>query len=150
MRSKDHALRLIRQSFVAMGVFAVVISFVTFFFARPICVIVLGPSFAQSASVLEWLSPLPFLLAMTNVLGTQTMLVFEMDRVFTRIMVRNVVIALPLMILASTVFGATGAAAATSLTTLFLVAAMAATLQAHSLPVWRNLWPKDLSTTGVH
>ena len=87
---------------------------------------------------------------MTNVLGTQTMLVFEMDRVFTRIMVRNVVIALPLMILASTVFGATGAAAATSLTTLFLAAAMAATLQAHSLPVWRNLLPKDLSTTGVH
>ena len=65
-------------------------------------------------------------------------------------LVRNVAIALPLIILASTVFGATGAAAATSLTTLFLVAAMAATLQAHSLPVWRNLWPKDLSTTGVH
>ncbi len=150
MRSKDHALRLIRQSFVAMGVFALLISFVTFFFARPICDIVLGPSFAQSAPVLEWLSPLPFLLAMTNVLGTQTMLVFEMDRVFTRIMVRNVVIALPLMILANTVLGATGAAAATSLTTLFLVAAMAATLQAHSLPVWRNLWPKDLSATGVH
>src|SRR6185312_10993664 len=42
IRSKDRALRLIRKSFVAMGALALLISLVTFLFARPICTIVLG------------------------------------------------------------------------------------------------------------
>lgn len=149
-RSKDQVLRLIRKSFVAMGALALLISLVTFLFARPVCNLVLGHSFAQSVSVLEWLAPLPLLLGLTNVLGTQTMLVFEMDHLFTRIMLRNVVVALPVMILASAVFGAVGAAAATSLMTAILVFAMAAALHAHGLPVWRNLFSKALSPTGVH
>ncbi|HXE12488.1 MAG TPA: oligosaccharide flippase family protein [Bryobacteraceae bacterium] len=150
IRSKDRALRLIRKSFVAMGALALLISLVTFLFARPICTIVLGHTFAQSVSVLEWLAPLPFLLGLTNVLGTQTMLVFEMDRVFTRIMLRNVVVALPVMILASMFWGAIGAAAATSLMAALLVFAMAATLHAQDLPIWRNLFSKALPVTGVH
>lgn len=150
MRSRDRALRLIRKSFVAMGALALLISLATFLFARPVCAIVLGHSFAQSTSVLEWLAPLPFLLALTNVLGTQTMLVFEMDRVFTRIMIRNVAIALPVVILASAFWGAIGAAAATSLMAALLVSAMAATLHAQGLPIWRNLFSKALPVTGVH
>lgn len=149
-RSKDHALRLIRKSFVAMGVLALLISLITFVFARPICDIVLGHSFSQSAIVLEWLSPLPLLLALTNILGTQTMLVFEMDRAFTRIMLRNVALALPLIILASAFWGATGAAAATSSMAALLVLAMAAALHAQGLPIWRNLFSKALPVTGVH
>jgi PST family polysaccharide transporter len=150
IRSKDRALRLIRKSFVAMGALALLISLVTFLFARPVCTIVLGHAFAQSASVLEWLAPLPFLLGLTNVLGTQTMLVFEMDRIFTRIMLRNVAIALPVMILASAFWGAIGAAAATSLMAALLVFVMAATLHAQGLPIWRNLFSKALPVTGVH
>jgi O-antigen/teichoic acid export membrane protein len=150
MRSTDQALRLIRKSFVAMGAFALLLSLVTFLFARPICDIVLGRSFAQSIAVLEWLSPLPLLLGLTNLLGTQTMLVFEMDRAFSRIMLRNLVVALPLMILASAIFGAVGAAAATSLMAVFLVIAMAAALHAQGLPIWRNLFSKTLPLTEVH
>jgi len=73
-----------------------------------------------------------------------------MDRVFTRIMLRNVVVALPVMILASMFWGAIGAAAATSLMAALLVFAMAATLHAQDLPIWRNLFSKALPVTGVH
>jgi O-antigen/teichoic acid export membrane protein len=150
MKSQHQALRLIRKSFFAMGTLSLLISLVTLLFAQPICDIVLGQSFSQSAAVLEWLAPLPFLLGLTNILGTQTMLVFEMDRAFTRIMLRNVAIALPVMVLASAWFGAVGAAAATSLMAMLLVAAMAATLRSQGLPVWRNLFSKALSATEVH
>jgi O-antigen/teichoic acid export membrane protein len=148
-KSKDQALLLIRKSFVAMGALALLISLVTLVFARPICDIVLGRSFSQSAAVLEWLSPLPLLLGLTNILGTQTMLVFDMDREFTRIMLRNVALALPLTILASALFGASGAAATTSLTTALLVFAMGATLRAQGLSIWRNLFSKAVPVTGV-
>ena len=144
LRSRELALRLIRKSFVIMGTLSLVASIVTFFLARVLCNIVLGPSFTPSIAVLKWLSPLPLLFGLMNVLGTQTMLVFEMDKLLTGIMLRSAAIALPLTVFMSMLFGASGAAAASVLLAGCIVAAMVAALRIQGLPVWRNLFGKPI------
>jgi PST family polysaccharide transporter len=148
-RSRELALQLIRRSFLAMGALSMLISLATFFLARPVCAIVFGHSFAQSAEVLKWLSPLPLLFGLMNILGTQTMLVFEMDRLFAKVMLRNAAITLPLMVLASIAFGAVGAAAASVVVAASLVAAMARALQTQGLPIWRDAPWKPVSPEAV-
>jgi polysaccharide transporter, PST family len=138
-RSEELALQLIRKSFVIIGALSLAASFATFFLARILCNVVLGPSFGTSISVLKWLSPLPFLYGLMNVLGTQTMLVFGMDNVLTKITLRSAAIVLPLTLCLSMLFGATGAAAASVALAALIVAAMAAALNVQGFPVWRNL-----------
>jgi PST family polysaccharide transporter len=148
MRSKESALHLIRKGLVATGALSLLVSIATFALARPICTLVLGHSFTESVAVLKWLSPLPFLLGLINILGTQTMLVFGMDRKFTKIVVSNVIFTLPLSVVASAEFGAVGAAAASVAFATFLVVAMAGALQAQGLPIWRNLLRKRACGEG--
>ena len=138
MRSRDSALHLIRKSLTLTGTLSFLISVAVFFAARPITTLVLGPSFAPSAEVLRWMFLLPFLFGLMNVLGTQTMLVFEMDTVLTRIMLRSAIFGVPITALLSARFGAVGAAASSVFFAASVVIAMIAALRTHNLHVWRN------------
>jgi polysaccharide transporter, PST family len=150
LRSKELALQLIRKSFVVMGTLSLAASIATFFSARVLCNIALGPSFTPSVAVLKWLSPLPILFGLMNVLGTQTMLVFEMDDLLTRITLRSAAFVLPVTVVMSMLFGATGAAASSVALAASIVAAMLAALRMHGLSIWRNLFgtPVHLATVS--
>jgi O-antigen/teichoic acid export membrane protein len=131
-------LQLIRKSLGAVGGLSLVVSALVFFLARPICRIVLGHSFAPSAYLLEWLSPLPLLCGLMSVLGTQTMLTFEMDSLMSWIVLASAGVSVPLTLTLSWLFGAAGAAIASVTVAALTVSAMIIALRVHGLSVWRK------------
>ncbi len=153
-RSPASALRLIRKTLFVVGVLSICVSAVTAFCARPVCHLIFGKSFEHSIAVLQCLSPLPLLFGLASVFGTQTMLVFEMDVLLSRIMLLGAVVALPLTIVLSISFGAVGAAVGSVTTAAFIVTAMLFVLQAKGIHVWRRPKPQssvfaEISCAGV-
>lgn len=112
-RSLELTLRTMRKSFTWIALAAFGASAVTFFLARPIGLLLWGHGFAPSVAILRWLSPLPFVLALVNILGAQTMLVFGMDALLSRIILAGAAANLVLAVALAPLFGARGAAAAT-------------------------------------
>jgi PST family polysaccharide transporter len=102
------ALRLTRRSFMAMfGIGAAMTLFI--YLAAPTLIpIILGPGYEASVSLLRILSPLPFLLALTSVLGVQWMLSLRMDRIYNTVIISAVGLNLVLALLLAPNFGAKG------------------------------------------
>ena len=116
--------RVMKKTFTWIAALALAASAVTFLLAGPVAPLVWGPGFDASVNVLRWLSPLPFVFALINVFGTQTMFVFEMDQAVSRVVLGGAGVNLMLAAVLSWRFAAVGAAAATvgsgSLIALFL------------------------------
>jgi len=108
----------------------------TFLLSAPLGPLLWGQGFAPSIAVLRCLSPLPFLLASVNVIGTQTMLVFEMDRLLTRAVVWCALINIPLTAVLSLFMGALGAAAAIVIVAAVMVVSLAWSLRRQRLAIW--------------
>lgn len=92
--------------------------------AEPLTSIAFGVGYAESATILRWLAPLPLVVALSNLFGVQTMLTFGYQRTFLR-----------LVLLAAALYFATiipfvfwwrdvGAAAAVVLTEAFVTLCM--------------------------
>lgn len=146
LRSYQSALQLIRRSLFAIVLLAGCVSLVTAVWARPVCHLVLGGSFEHSILVLQCLAPLPLLFGLAGVLSTQTMLVFEMDALLSKIMLIGALLGFPVTVVLTICFGAVGAAVASVVTAAFLVAAMSFALYSKGLHIWqRAKWalPKD-------
>jgi polysaccharide transporter, PST family len=138
VESTSSALQLIRRSFISIGLLSLGASVLIFVLAGPLSRLLLGSEFGESAHVLQWLSPLPLLVGLMNVLGTQTMLVFDMDRNMSQIMLAGAAAGIPLTVALSFLFGALGAAIATLILTALMVLAMFVTLRLRGLTVWRR------------
>jgi PST family polysaccharide transporter len=141
------ALQLIRKSFISIGLLSLGASVLSFTLAGPLCRVVLGPAFTASASVLQWLSPLPFLFGLMSVLGTQTMLVFELDSAMSRIMLGSALAGIPLTLSLSTAFGARGAAASSVALATIIVVAMIASLRRRGLTIWQQVAAEPFPAT---
>lgn len=143
MQSTFLALQLIRKSFLSITSVSLLASVATFVLAHPLCTFVLGHSFKQSTYVLQWLSPLPLLCGLISVFGTQTMLVFEMDNMMSRIMLAAAAMGIPLTFCLSSLYGAQGAAVSSVVLAGFMAGAMARTLRLRGLPVWSAPRPES-------
>jgi PST family polysaccharide transporter len=142
VESASSALLFIRKGFVSIGLLSLSASVSTFLLAPFLCHVFLGPSFGPSLYVLKWLSPLPLLFGLMTVLGTQTMLVFEMDSMMSRIMLASAAVGIPLSFALSSLFGAQGAAAASVTLATLMVLAMMASLRLRGLTVWQRFAPE--------
>lgn len=136
-RSMELTLDLMRRGFGWMLLLAAAASLATFVLSKPLGLLLWGQGFAPSISILRCLSPLPFLLASVNVIGTQTMLLFEMDRVLTRIVVWCALLNIPLTAVLSLFLGAVGAAAAIVFVAAVMVLSLAWSLRNRRLAIWR-------------
>jgi polysaccharide transporter, PST family len=132
------ALKFIRTSLFVMVLLSSAISTVTFLVARPLCEVFLGASFRHSGTVLQWLSPLPFLYGLINVFGTQTMLVFNMDKTFSRIIFAGALAGLPVTAMLSRLLGAKGAALGSVTTAVLVVVPMLVALRIKGLHIWKD------------
>ena len=138
LRSSASALQLIRKAFFAVGTVAACVSVATVVLAGPVCHLIFGKSFDHSITVLRCLSPLPLLFGLASVFGTQTMLVFEMDALFAKVMLFSAVLALPVTVVLTVWFGATGAAAGSVATAIFIVSAMLFVLHTKGMHIWER------------
>jgi PST family polysaccharide transporter len=132
-RSLDLTLKTMRKSFAWIALLALAASLATFFLAGPVGLLLWGRGFAPSVAVLRCLSPLPFVLALINILGTQTMLVFEMDALLSRIVLAGAAANLVLAAALSSVFGVLGAAAATVVSGVLISGCLAWSVRRNSV-----------------
>lgn len=97
--SEAKALQFIKKVLLVMGVGNFCLSLVLFVFADLIVKILLGNGYEQSILMLRIMAFLPFIIALSNVFGIQTMLPFGMQSMFSKIImcaaVLNTVIVLP-------------------------------------------------------
>mgnify|MGYP002602380963 CR=1 FL=1 len=85
--STEKTLKFLKKIIIIVGGSCLIISLLIFIFADIIVMILLGPGYEQSIILLKILSFLPFVIALSNIFGIQTMLVFGLQRQFSKILV---------------------------------------------------------------
>jgi polysaccharide transporter, PST family len=137
-RSVDAALSFISRSLAWMAGLTIVPSLMMLLLAREITLLCFGTAAGGSVAVVRWIALLPFLIAISNILGVQTMVPFGLDRQFSRILIGsgllNLVIAIPLIRL----FGAQGAGAAVLTTETVVTVTMFFVLRNHGIQFLRS------------
>ncbi|MGH9439350.1 MAG: polysaccharide biosynthesis C-terminal domain-containing protein, partial [Terriglobia bacterium] len=136
--SRASALRTIRKSLTATGGIMLLVSLLALVLAPYLCPLLLGSSFAPSIAILRLLSPLPLLYGLMAVLGSQTMVVFGMERELARLTLLSVAITSPVSIVLIVFFGGAGAAVSSDIQMLLTVGAIMLFLRANGLCVWRG------------
>ena len=139
--SRDAALRLTRQMLVLMGGMGFAASLGLLVIAPLICPILLGNKFLPSVTILQILSPLPLLLALSNVLGVQVMIPFKHDRAVMFILVAAGLFNVCLGVLLAPRWQGNGMALSVTLSELLVTAAMFFHLARHGLVTWGKVQP---------
>ncbi|MFG1266254.1 flippase [Xanthobacter aminoxidans] len=97
---------------VIQGAFTLCISLAMYFFAEHIVQGFLGPEFTDAIPVVKLLSPVPFLVGIANVLGTNLLIPLGYNKTFMAITLSAGLFSFVSLLLLSSHFGAIGAAAA--------------------------------------
>ncbi len=109
-RSRQLALDFLTRVLWWMGASTLLASIALFALSGVVVPMLYGPGFEITIQALRWMSPLPFVVALGNIFGVQTMLTFGMQRDFSRIVLGAGVLNIILLALLAPSFGAPGAA----------------------------------------
>ena len=119
------ARALLRKSALGMGAMSALAGAVLWAGAEVWMTALGGRDFAQGATVLHWLAPVPCVVAMSNLLGVQVMLPRGMNRPFTLILGMASMLSLAMLYPMTHRAGAQGAAQLVLLVECFVTGAMA-------------------------
>lgn len=122
--SKQKALAFIRKLVTLVGSGSFAISLLTFLLARPIVNVVLGAQYQDSIVVLKILAFLPFVIALSNVFGIQTMLTFNLKGAFSRILVLAGILNILLALILVPIYQHVGTSISALVTEMFVTVAM--------------------------
>ena len=122
--SKEKALMWGRRMLLLMGSAGFTISLGILVGSNIIVSILLGSQFGPSVSVMRVLAFLPFLIAVSNVLGIQLMIPFGKDRAFTLILFGAGVLNVSLAVLLAPAWHEKGMAVAVLLSEVFVTSTM--------------------------
>lgn len=138
--SRESALRFSRKTLRLLAPLTLVPSLVILIFAAQIAHLAFGHYGTGSIAVIRWIALLPFIIAVSNVLGVQTMIPFGLDRQFSRILISAGVFNVLLAIVLIKLFGAAGAGASVLATETLVTVGMIVVLERCGLPVlrWRS------------
>lgn len=84
--SREKAITFLRKTVRYIGGLSLLASLSTFILAEPIVHIIMGNSYEESIMILRILSFFPFVVALSNIFGVQTMVTFGMQNIFSRIL----------------------------------------------------------------
>jgi polysaccharide transporter, PST family len=118
--SKQLALQNIRKIALVTGYLMLLISACLFMFSKGIISIVLGPEYINSVIVFRIFSILPFLVTLDTMFGTLTMLVFNRNQQYSRIIISAGLINLILAFILIPLFQHIGAAISVLIVELFI------------------------------
>lgn len=119
------AFRVIVSVLIAQSILAICISFTIYFTADFVVEILLGNKFSEASSILRLLSPVPLLVGINNVLGTQILLPFGRQKTFSAIIIICGAFNVVSLLLLCPRMGALGAAYSIIITETLVTVAMA-------------------------
>lgn len=135
-QSRSTALAFLQKILRYFFLFGVGCSFCLLLFAVPLVHIVLGEQYEASVSVLQWMAFVPFMVSLSNVFGTQTLLPFGMERPYSRILIASAVLNTVLIFPLTWYFGAVGTAATMLVTETFVTVMMGSYLCRENIRLW--------------
>lgn len=97
--SKERAIVFIRKMTIVVGSLSLILSLVLFIFSDLIVEIILGSQYQKSIIVLKILAFLPFVIALSNIFGIQTMLTFNYKKAFSNILIAASIINIALALI---------------------------------------------------
>ena len=137
--SKLKALEFIKKVFLLLGVGNFLLSLFICIFADWIIKTLLGVGYEQSVMLLRIMAFLPFIIALSNVFGVQTMLPFGMQSTFSKILMGaaglNTVIVVPAIYFLESV----GVSISIMVTECVVTGMMFFALNKHGLKIWGKL-----------
>ena len=122
--SEIKALKFIKKVLLMMGVCNFCLSLVLLIFADLIVKILLGSGYEQSVVMLRIMAFLPFIIALSNVFGIQTMLPFGMQSMFSKIIMCAAVLNTVIVLLAIYFYQGIGVCCSIVATELFVTCSM--------------------------
>ena len=122
--SEVKALKFIKKVLLVMGLGNLCLSLVLLIFADLIIKILLGNGYAQSVLLLRIMAFLPFIIALSNVFGIQTMLPFGMQNTFSKIIMCAAVLNTVIVLLAIYFYQGIGVCCSIVVTELFVTCSM--------------------------
>ena len=128
-RSKHDVINFIRKLIILLGGAMGAISLLLFIFSEHIVILVLGDKFFPAIIYIKIMAFLPFIIALSNLFGMQTMMVFGMQKIFRTILLGAACLHLFGIIPLCLMFNGSGAAVMTLLTELFVTVAMGIVLK---------------------
>lgn len=134
-RSRSATLHFTTQSLKWIGGISFIVSLSLLLFAKPIMLACLGPNGAGSVAVARWLALLPFLNALSNVLGVQTMVVLGFEKQFSRILIVAGIVNVALGIALIRLLGAVGAGASVLVTETLIPLLIITSLSRHEIHI---------------
>ncbi|MEO1783965.1 flippase [Thermodesulfobium sp. 4217-1] len=123
-QSKESAIKFIKKIIILIGSFTFIISLLIFIFANLIVKLLLGLQYNESVIILRIISFLPFIIALSNIFGTQTMLTFGYKKTFSRILIFASVINITLSFVLIPIFKANGTAFSALISEIYVSLAM--------------------------
>jgi PST family polysaccharide transporter len=127
-RSRETGLHFLRRSLRWIGGGALAVSVLLMASAGVVVRVLFGPEFLPAVAVVRWMAFLPFLVALSNIFGVQTMLSMGLRREFTKIVVMSGVLNVLLLVLLIPAYGAVGTAGAVLCSELLVTIAMGGVL----------------------
>lgn len=143
-KSRRDALLFLRKILMLLGGGNFIISAILFAFAEEIVNILLGANYQQSIALLRIMAFLPFLIALSQVFGIQTMLNFGLEREFNRILLGAALIHTVIIVPLTIYLAASGTAIAVLITELLVTAAMYMVLRKNNIDLGRKFCLDEL------
>jgi O-antigen/teichoic acid export membrane protein len=134
--SRSEAFGLIRRLLRIQGSIGLGVSVLLFAAAPYVVQLLYGPAFTVTSTVLRWLSLLPLLLGISNVLGVQAMLTLRMSRTVSGIVLSAGALNVALLFILSSFLGAVGAGMAVLITETVVTASMIVVLRSKGIPIF--------------
>lgn len=142
--SRRDALLFLRKILMLLGGGNFIISAILFVFAEEIVNILLGANYQQSIALLRIMAFLPFIIALSQVFGIQTMLNFGLEREFNRILLGAALIHTVIIVPLTIYLAASGTAIAVLITELLVTAAMYMVLRKNNIDLGRKFCLDEL------
>lgn len=132
---KEVNIGFIKRLTKLMAIVGFVLSALIFIFAKPMILIIFGEAYSNSVILLEILSALPFIVALSTVFGVQTMITHNHKKAFSAITLIGGIINIVLAIILITLYKQIGIAISFVVTESFITIAMFLFLQTHGIKI---------------
>ena len=131
--SKENAVAFLCKVLHRIGLVMLLISLFIGVFSEQIVSLVMGNLYSESVIIFRWISFLPFIIALSNIFGIQTMVAFGMQRVFSRILMYSAVLNFILVFPMIYMWNAVGLAITTVVVEVFVTITMYFTLRKYNI-----------------
>jgi PST family polysaccharide transporter len=122
--NKENGLSVIKKVVKYLGTFTFLLSVFILIFSKYLVLIISGKNYMQSILPLRIMSFLPFIIALSNIMGIQTMLPLKMNKAFSSILITGSILNIVLSLIFVPVFQHIGSAITVSIIETFITVTM--------------------------